>query len=70
MNLIKSKSTVFRRRNPTRMLSAVKVYFYFILQNVVVVLIIVMCSRCVIVTHYQLLIETGCITISLRARQF
>ena len=70
MNLIKLKSTVFRRRKPTKMLSAVKVYFYCTLQNMVIVLIIVMCSRCVIVTHYLLLIETACITISLRARQF
>lgn len=70
MNLIKLKSTVFRRRKPTKMLSAVKVDFYCTLQNMVIVLIIVMCSRCVIVTHYQLLIETACITISLRARQF
>lgn len=71
MNSIKLKSTVFRRRKPTKMLSAVKVDFYCTLQNMVIVLIIVMCSsRCVIVTHYQLLIETGCITISLRARQF
>ena len=70
MNLIKSNSTVFRRRKPTRRLSSVKFYFYFILQNVVVVVLVIVMCGCVIVTHYEMIIKTGCITISLRARQF